>query len=126
MISDGLFYTALALLFTHELDAVRGREWRLLFGLRRLDDQRGFELFTLLHVPLFALFLWLAAHPSPALRLGFQVSIDLFLIVHAGLHKRLDQHALYEFNNPLSATLIYGAGAVGLAHLMLLVLKTFA
>ncbi len=121
MILDGLFYTALALLFTHELDAVQRREWRLLFGLRRLDDQRGFELFTLLHVPLFAVLLWLAAHSSPAVRLAFQVGMDLFLIIHAGLHKQLDQRALYEFNNPLSAVLIYGAGAVGLTHLVLLI-----
>lgn len=110
-----LFALNLALLATHELDAVRAAEWRLLPGLNRIaDPQTAFRTFTLLHVPLFALLFWAADRPA------VQVGLDLFLIAHAGAHFALRRHPLYDFNNTPSRLLIFGAVPTAALHLLLL------
>ena len=114
--TDLFFYLALSLLITHELVAVRRHEWRLLPILCMLPDSAGFAWFTVLHVPLFALFFWWMGGEA-ATRLVFQMALAAFTIVHAGLHWLLRRHPLYEFNNPLSWSLIGGAGIAGAAYL---------
>jgi hypothetical protein len=47
---------------------------------------------------------------------------DLFLIVHAGLHWRLRKQPVYDFHRGISRALIFGAAAVGAAHLSILML----
>ena len=117
---DPLFYLAFSTLLAHELDAVHKREWRLLFVLRTLPDEGARRAFVLLHVPVVAVLLWLAAFPSEAVRFWTVVSLDLFIIVHAGLHWRLSAHPLYEFRTAHSRLLIYGAAALVFVHLTLL------
>ena len=46
-----LYYLGIAHLLTHEMDAVKHAEWRLLFGLRALGDAVAYPIFLLLHVP---------------------------------------------------------------------------
>lgn len=60
--SEALFAIGLALLLSHELDAVRQAEWQVLPLLRWLDDATGYLVFVMAHVPLFALILWPLAH----------------------------------------------------------------
>jgi hypothetical protein len=118
--TDLAFYLALALLITHELDAVRRHEWRILPVLRRLPDEAGFGWFTALHVPLFvAFFWWMGSAPAEA-RLTFQAALSAFAVVHAGLHWLLRKHPRYGFNNPLSRSLILGAAVAGALYLTLL------
>ncbi len=119
--SDLVFYAVVALLITHELDAVQRHEWRLLPVLRGLPEVTGFQAFTLLHVPLFVLFFWLMEHPSSQVRTGFQIGLAAFAVVHVWLHWLLRHHPKYEFHNSLSRFLILGAGIAGGAHLGLLV-----
>ena len=52
-----LFGLVLALLLTHELDAVRGREWRVLPVLNAFSEESGRAVFIAAHVPLFWLIL---------------------------------------------------------------------
>lgn len=120
MILDSLFYLGLGLLLAHEMDAVHKHEWRLLFVLRAMPDERARDLFVLAHVPVVMALLWLLTQPSELVQLGTVVVMDAFLIVHAGLHWRLSNHPKYEFNTPVSRLLIYGAAAVGAMHLFLL------
>lgn len=115
-----IFYTVLALLFTHEMDAVRHYEWRLLPILRNRSEKVGADLFVVLHIPLFALFIWLGAHPYEGLRTGFQIAVDLFAIIHIWLHHLFRNHPEYRFQQPLSRFYIWGSGVVGLLHLILL------
>jgi len=119
MLADALFSFGLALLLAHELDAVRAHEWRLLPVMRRVPDAKGRNAFILIHVPLIALLLWLAAAPADP-RFWFQVAVDTFCIVHVALHQGFVSHPNYEFHAPLSRGLIYGTGAVGILHLLLL------
>lgn len=114
-----LFYLTLALLTTHELDAVQRREWRLLPVLRRLPDDAGFAWFTALHVPLFVAFFWLMGSAPAEVHMMFQTALAAFAVVHAGLHWLLRKHPRYEFNNPLSWSLILGAAIAGAAYLLL-------
>jgi hypothetical protein len=55
---DLLFFTGLAFLLCHELDAVAQAEWRLLPILSGMNDGDAYAVFVALHIPLFALVLW--------------------------------------------------------------------
>lgn len=116
---DLLFYLAFAGLLSHELDAVHRREWRLLFVLRNMPDERARDTFILVHVPALLLLLWLLNHPDSAIRTSTMLALDGFIVIHAGLHWRLSSHSKYEFNSPISRLLIFGTAAVALIHLPL-------
>jgi len=123
MLADALFSFGLSLLLAHELDAMRAHEWRLLPALRQLPDAQGRDAFILVHVPLLALLIWLAAAPSANVRSWFQASADVFFIVHVALHRGFVSHPAYEFHSLISRCLIYGTGAAGILHLALLMLR---
>ena len=53
MSENFFFWTGFSTLLVHEMDAVRLKEWRILPLLSRLDDRRGFAVFTLVHVPIY-------------------------------------------------------------------------
>ncbi len=114
---DISFFLVVAFFVTHEIDAVRAREWRLLFFLRDLDDEQGFWWFTALHVPLmFLILLFLES-------LAFQVGLSAFAIIHAFLHGWLRNHPKYEFKGWLSNALIGGAAVSGLLYLLVFIIQ---
>lgn len=114
-----LFYIlAVAFMFTHELDAIRRHEWRVFPLAGRLSDETGFLVFVLLHVPLFALIIWLSIPMDAKVATPFQIVFSIFCIAHVMLHKVLERRLAYEFNNPLSQLLIWGSGVCGLGHLI--------
>jgi len=113
-----LFNLGLATLFTHELDAVTQAEWHLLYILRDLPEKIAATTFVILHVPLFALIFWLGFNEKPNIRDWSRVIFATFLIIHAGLHKALENHPLYNFNSPMSQGLIFGAGLLGFIYLI--------
>ncbi len=117
---DLLFSLGLSLLLAPELDAMRAAEWRLLPVLCSLPDARGRDAFILARVPLMAVLIWLAAHPSASTRFWFQEAVDAFLVVHVALHRALAHHPDHDFHRALSRGLILGAGAVGVLHAVLL------
>ncbi|MCW9035433.1 MAG: hypothetical protein OQJ97_14535 [Rhodospirillales bacterium] len=118
--SELVFFTGFALLICHELDAVAQSEWRLLPFLNQLADDLAYVVFVALHIPLFAILIWLVGHQSIHIRLRSQIGVDIFLIVHACLHWILSNHELYTFHSLLSEFLIFGGGAVGLFHMVIL------
>ena len=115
-----LFFLNVALLTTHELDAIYRHEWRIFFGRTSLSDENAYYLFTLLHIPLFASIFWQAGQGD----MWFEIAFDTFLIVHVGLHYLFRNHPAYEFNNWFSNAIIWAAGLFGLLHLMLAVFAT--
>lgn len=50
-----LFAIELALLLTHEMDAVRHKEWQMFIGLKDLPEGTAYWLFTLPHIILYTL-----------------------------------------------------------------------
>jgi hypothetical protein len=115
--ADSAFDLTLALLFTHELDAVARHEWRLFPGLRSLPDGVASRLFVLLHVPLFVVLFRRSFSSSPDRRRRSRVALARFAVVHALLHRRFRTHPDYEFSGPLSALFVRGTAAAGLAFL---------
>ena len=111
-LADFSFFLMLSLFMTHEIDAVKQREWRMLPVLNRLDDEAGFWWFTALHVPMFLLFFWYFN------AVGFRIGLSAFAVIHAGLHWILRKHPNYEFNNLLSDTLVRGAAIAGALYLI--------
>lgn len=111
------FFVAFSFILTHELDAVRQHEWRIFPGLSSLSDQRGYVVFTALHVPLFALML--AGIFTGGINNQVVVGLDIFFIIHILLHVLATRHPKNEFHSPLSWTLILGAGGAGAIDLLL-------
>jgi hypothetical protein len=112
-------YLGLGAIATHELDAVSQHEWRLLYVLRTLPEDLARHVFIGLHVPLFALLVWLTSHSQPRVREGSRIALAAFLVIHAGLHWRLSDDALYTFHDGLSQALIATAGICGALYLAL-------
>ena len=109
-----LFILNVTFITIHELDAIYQHEWRVFFGFTTLSDEAAYRLFTALHVPLLMFILWnLQIRP-------FQIGLDIFLIIHAGLHWFLRNHPLVTFNNWFSRIWIFGGALLGAIHLLLL------
>ncbi len=114
-----LYTLGLALLFTHELDAMTHADWRLLFVLRSLPDTAARWWFVALHVPLFFAILSLGHAREARLREATRLVVAAFLLIHAVLHFALSSLDEYGFHGALSNVLIFGAGACGVAYLLL-------
>ena len=113
-----LFWLAFSLLIAHEMDAIVRHEWRLLPGFSVIaDDAVARDVFTLVHIPAFAVLLWLSVKPGIGLKV--QRGIDGFLVLHAIAHAALSGHALYEFVPPVETVTVFGAGLVGAVDLLL-------
>jgi len=116
------FIIAVAFIFTHELDAVRRHEWRIMPVLNRLSEEVGFQVFVLAHIPLFGLLVWALLLPRDETTNAFQIAISVFCIFHVLLHKLFENHPANEFNTPLSQFLIWGGGIAGTGHILLVLI----
>jgi len=114
---DIIYYAMVGAFFSHELDAVKRHEWRVLPITSFLPERIGEQLFIWMHVPLFALLLWAGdGAPESMTRIG----LAAFAIVHVGLHYLFRRHPDYEFNNPSSWALIILTGLLGAAYLVVI------
>jgi hypothetical protein len=107
-----LFFVALAFMLTHEMDAIKQREWRIFPLTSWLDDDRGYLVFTAVHVPLYLLLFWALFTPA-GLNHPFMRGLDFFFVVHLGLHLLFLRHPKNEFKSALSWILIAGAALAG-------------
>lgn len=116
-----LIHLMLALLFTHELDAMTQSEWRLLYVLRDLNDYQARWWFVALHVPLFWALIGLTHHAKANVQRFSRIGLAAFCLGHALMHLRLRNDPLSTFSTPLSWSVILGAAALGVAYLALTV-----
>lgn len=119
-----IFYLGLALLFTHEMDAMPNHEWRVLPVLRSFPETTAEAAFVLAHVPLFALTIAFIASLNVRIRSLAQKLASAFLLIHAALHLAFSSHPDYAFSSLLSNLLIYGAAGCGLAYFLILAAQT--
>jgi hypothetical protein len=117
MNSDIFFYLGLSAIIIHEMDAVRCKEWRIFPGLSLLDDNWGFKIFMIAHVPLFYFLFWGLMGQSDNSQLKF--GLDIFFIVHVGLHLLFLRHKKNEFKDSVSWTVILSAGLFGLIDILI-------
>ena len=115
--SQLLVQLMLALLFTHELDAMTQSEWRLLYVLRGLSESEGRWWFVVIHVPMFWALIAFTHHAHAGVQRASRLGLAVFCIVHAGLHLRLRDDPLATFSSPLSWSLILGAAFLGCLYL---------
>jgi hypothetical protein len=113
--ADLLFQLTVAALVTHELDAVRKAEWRILPVLRDLSDAVGQQTFIWLHVPLIGLILWIDAVDRTGM---FRLSFAAFAVLHVWLHWLLRHHPAYAFTSLSSRALIALPGLLGLLYVL--------
>jgi hypothetical protein len=113
------FGLAFGLLTTHELDAMRCHEWRVLPLTRYFPDDIGMTIFVLAHVPLFAWLAHMCWAQQVDTRLFARRLFAGFCIVHIGLHWLFRNDPVYEFSGWLSNGLIIGAGVAGALFLLL-------
>ena len=111
------YIVGLALILVHELDAMRCHEWRIFPGLSMLPDRIGRMLFILLHIPLFVFLLVSLTAPVPGR--AFIAGLDIFLVVHLGLHLLFLLHPKNEFKDVWSWSIIAGAALSGALDLFL-------
>jgi hypothetical protein len=108
-----VFYLGLALLFTHELDAMPNHEWQVMPLLSDLTDTAGRNMFVIAHIPMFAVVIAYIASLKLKTRSRARDIASSFLIAHALLHFAFSGHPAYEFSSSLSSLLIYGAALCG-------------
>ena len=113
-----VFYLGLALLFTHELDAMSNHEWQVLPLLSDLTDSVARQIFVIAHVPIFAVVIACIASLNLKTRAMARDIASGFLIAHALLHFAFSGHAAYQFSSSLSSMLIFGAGVCGLLYFL--------
>jgi len=111
-----VFYFGIALLFTHELDAMPNHEWRVLPGLNLLSDAAGEAVFLIAHVPFFALVIAFTASVNVKTRATAREFASGFLIAHAAAHYLFSGSSAYEFSSAVSSVLIYAAAVCGIAY----------
>jgi hypothetical protein len=111
MDASSFFYLGLAFLLLHEMDAMRCREWRIFPGLSLMNEKWGFPVFLFAHVPLF--FFLLAGLADPARSSSLMYGLNIFFMIHFGLHLLFLRHPNNEFTDWISWTLISGAGLCG-------------
>lgn len=108
-----IFALELALLFIHEMDAIRRQEWKMFIRLKDMEDEKAYRVFMLLHIPLYAVILFLLL--SDAARIGYYVT-DVFLIVHLFIHWGFRNHHANRLNSGLSKCIILSAGILAFIH----------
>lgn len=110
-----LYHATLAALLTHELDAVKRHEWRVLPLTAWLPERAGEQLFLWLHVPLVLALLHLGAGDEAT---AFRRGVAWFAVVHVGLHWLYRRHPKSEFRGASAWGLIVLAGACGVGYLL--------
>jgi hypothetical protein len=111
---DAIYWAMVAAFLTHELDAVKRHEWRVLPLTSFLPERVGEQAFIWAHVPLSWLILWLDESTAMS---GVRLGLSAFAVVHVWLHWILRRHPAYEFNNPSSWALIVLVGVLGALYL---------
>jgi len=106
MSAELLFTINLLLFVVHEFDALRCREWRMIYGFQSLSDDSASRIFSILHIPLFSVVMWLLNQPDEHLRYWFMVAFDVFLVMHLSLHIAFAHHPENRFTSWFSKAVI--------------------
>ena len=109
------FYLAISFILMHEMDAIRCKEWRIFPLLSMLNDDLGFKVFMLAHIPLFT-FVFMGL--NQANNTQFIKGLNIFFIVHLGLHLLFLFHKKNEFKDWISWSIISGAALFGFLDLI--------
>lgn len=119
MLNHFFFLLGFCFLLTHEMDAIRCKEWRIFPFTSKMDEEAGYLAFTSLHIPLYLL-LFLGLFAGDGVNRGLVIGLDVFFIVHVLLHVLFINRPEYRFTSVFSWVLILGAGIFGAVDLLIL------
>ncbi len=112
------FLVGFVLILTHEMDAIRSREWTIFPLLSRLREKTGYYVFTALHIPLYLVIFW-GLYSANGLNHNVIKGLDIFFIVHIFLHLLLLKNPKNQFRSVFSWVIILGSGIAGSLDLIL-------
>jgi apolipoprotein N-acyltransferase len=105
-----------AAFITHEVDAARRHEWRVLPITFFLPDKIGETVFIWAHLPLVFSIIVISGDDTQG---SFRIGLAGFAMVHVGLHWLYRRHPAYQFNNLSSWALVTLTGLLGAIYLLL-------
>lgn len=97
-----LLWLNISLLYAHELDAVRKREWRMMLFADKVNDETAYRIFAGLHVPLFAAVFWFMEYRFSQL----YWFVTVFGVFHFILHSVFKKHIENRMRNAFSRSII--------------------
>ena len=110
-----IFILELSLLLTHEIDATFKKEWKMFIFFKNKTDEKAYNIFMLLHIPLF--FIILSLFFSPYIYIGYYI-VDIFLLLHMIIHFGFRKHPENKLNSRISKLIINVAGLLAAVHLI--------
>ncbi|MDR2976504.1 MAG: hypothetical protein LBV19_04255 [Streptococcaceae bacterium] len=115
-----LFLLNFSLLLLHEMDAIRAKEWRMFIVLKEMAEDRAYRIFTLAHLPLYFIALYIFTGDNETVIFGLKVAIDPFMITHALVHYSFRNHSNNGFKSRFSKAIIFSMPVLAIADLCLL------
>lgn len=119
MLKNYLFIINISLLILHEMDAIRRKEWKLFIILKNMNEERGYLVFSLLHLPLCLVILYFIMNSGNLYYHIFTLVVNIFLIFHGGIHLLFRNKSGNEFSGVYSYTIIYFMSLIAALQLVL-------
>ena len=113
---NGFFALELGLLLTHEMDAIRHKEWEMFIFLKDLPENTAYLVFTLPHILLYALVLFFLLLNN----ITILYVVDIFFICHLLIHFIFRRHPNNQLTGFWSLVIINLAGIIAAVHLILM------
>lgn len=113
------YWGTVAFFITHELDAVRRHEWRIMPLLGRLPDTKAEPLFIYLHIPILLMIFW---YSKEGANTTASLALSSFAILHLAMHWVFKQHPKNEFKGLGSWSIIVLTAFFGLLHITFFVI----
>lgn len=113
---NGFFALELGLLLTHEMDAIRHKEWEMFIFLKDLPENTAYLVFTLPHILLYALVLFFLLLNN----ITILYVVDIFVICHLFIHFIFRRHPNNQLPGFWSLVIINLAGIIAAVHLILM------
>jgi len=116
-----MFTFNITLLLLHEMDAIRAKEWKMFIILNRMREETAYIVFSLIHLPLYALVIFVISQSGSTAYALVWLIVDVFLVAHAIIHFLFRKHRANGFHSIYSMLLIYGMGIFAIIHLLLII-----
>lgn len=114
-----LFCINVGLFISHEMDAIRCKEWGMFIFLKDMKEDIAYLIFSIVHIPFYAGLLYLVAYGSSGIKNTFSIILDVFLIFHCIIHFAFRNKQQNFFKNRYSLSIINLMGAISIIHMIL-------
>ena len=115
-----LFFVNIALLISHEMDAIRCKEWGMFIVLKDMKENTAYLIFSIVHIPLYIGLIYLIAYSSANTINIFSICIDIFLVFHWVIHYLFRNKQQNYFKSLYSLVIINSMGIISLVQIIML------